>query len=211
MKKTEKIEIRVTPEEKEGLMDLARSEERSLSELIRSILGTYVETQTAKASTSKQGINHMFKSRKTLTIAGLLSSALAFATLTLPAQADGLYQITMDIQDYEEATGNTSTYNWSHKLKSSATSASPFIISADSGSTYEVSVALTEQEDASVFAQFSICKRQADICKPIAEPAVLFTEAEPATIKIGNAIETSKGEAEHVFDGISIQITHSDT
>lgn len=208
-KRTEKIEIRVTPEEKKTLVDLARSENRTLSALIRSIIETYVATEKSGATAQETRITNMLTSKKNWTIAGIFTSALAFATLTLPAQADSTYQITMDIKDFEESTGQTSTYNWSHQLKSSGAAETPFIVTVDSGTTYEISIALDEQDDASVFAQFSICKMDGATCSPVAAPSMIFTKQEPAKIEIGSVILTAESEVEQLVDGISIEIAHS--
>ena len=64
-KRTEKIEVRVSPEEKKGLMDLARSEGRSVSELIRSIIGAYIESRMYDAPEITKRITKMAKSPKT--------------------------------------------------------------------------------------------------------------------------------------------------
>lgn len=51
MKKTEKIEIRVSPEEKEALSAASRSEGRTASDVLREYVGHYVKAASVKSAT----------------------------------------------------------------------------------------------------------------------------------------------------------------
>ena len=99
MKKTEKIEIRVSVEEKQRLINVARSENRTLSELIRNILATYAQSKADNGSPTKTRIDRVAKSPKTWSVATVFTLILGAFVIAAPAQAEKPYTVHVEIKD----------------------------------------------------------------------------------------------------------------
>ena len=209
-KKTEKIEIRVTPEEKDGLMDLARSEGRSVSELIRSIVGAYMQAKTAGTPMSKHRINQMAKSPKTWGTAGLLASAGAFLLLTSPAQADTVLSVNVEISDVAPETNALNTLQMKTSVPTQTSDNAGFLELPTKDSDYEIQLQVQELDNGQAFAAFKICKRDRDTCDIIAEPSVQFEPKEGGRIRIGNVIEDPETGEETPYELITISIAQDE-
>ena len=226
MKKTEKIEIRVTPEEKQGLMDLARSEGRSLSELIRGILGTYIEAQTSKASTPKQRINHMLKSPKTWSLATVLSLISGALIIAPAAQAEKSYTVNVEITDQKEGSFLRGSVK-RHKMTAYSIQQTDNFIDLLTHETnpdiqtshktlspktdYEVLIKVQEYGNDTSFAQFKICKKAEAVCKTIAEPSIQFNPDEGGRVKIGSVITDPETGKDVPYDLITIDISQDNS
>ena len=97
MKKTEKIEIRVSVEEKQRLINVARSENRTLSELIRNILATYAQSKADNGSPTKTRIDRVAKSPKTWSVATVFTLILGAFVIAAPAQAEKPYTVHVEL------------------------------------------------------------------------------------------------------------------
>ena len=211
LKKTEKIEIRVTPEEKDGLMDLARSEGRSVSELIRSIVGAYMQNKTAGAPMSKQRINQMAKSPKTWGTAGLLASAGAFLLLTSPAQADTVLSVNVEISDTDPETNALNTLQMKTSVPTQSSDNAGFLELPTKDSDYEIQLQVQELDNGQAFAAFKICKREAGKCDTVAEPSVQFEPKEGGRIEIGSVVKDPETGKDTPYNLIAIDIAQEDT
>ncbi|MEO9968345.1 MAG: hypothetical protein ABJG15_00730 [Hyphomonadaceae bacterium] len=210
-KKTEKIEIRVTPEEKIELMDLARSEDRSASELIRSIVGAYMQAKDAAAPLTNKRINQMVKSPKAWGTAGIVASLSAALMLAAPAQAENGYTVNVEIYEPAPAVQTADRSSWETNVPSQSKSNESYTVLPMSHSDYEVSLRIEELEDGTTFAAFNICKKTGTECELIAEPNLLFSSEDGGRIEIGSVIENSATGAETPYDLIAIDISQNES
>ena len=224
-KKTEKIEIRVTPEEKDGLMDLARSEGRSVSELIRSIVGAYMQAKTAGTPMSKHRINQMAKSPKSWSIATVFTLILGAFVIAAPAQAEKPYTVHVEIKDKPRGSFVLSSTK-THTIVATTTAESESFVdllspeniaanrpeykdwldqrTTERNSEYKIRLRVQELGDGTTFAEFQICKNSDPDCELVAEPSLQFVSAEGGRIEIGSSILDPETGTETPYELITI-------
>ena len=207
-------------------MDLARSEDRSVSELIRSIVGAYMQAKDATAPMTKQRINQMAKSPKTWSLAAALTLVTGTLILVPAAQAEKSYTVNVEITDNKEgsfllssAKRHTMTAyaikQTDHFVDLVTHNSDPSIQGADNAlihsSDYNVLVKVQDGENGTSFVHFKICKKTEAACEPVAEPSLQFTPDDGARIEIGSIIKDRETGEEAPYDLITIDISQDDT
>ena len=206
MKKTEKIEIRVSVEEKQRLINVARSENRTLSELIRNILATYAQSKADNGSPTKTRIGRVAKSPKTWSIATVLTFLLAAITLATPAQAENVYALNLEIRNTTVETSTLSTERLETHIVCEKDECSSFFEIPSNDGGFQVGVRFLELEDDTTFAEFKICKKTEDECELVAEPSLLFAPPSAAHVKITDTLVDEETGAETPYELITIDI-----
>ncbi len=156
MKRTEKIEIRLSHEEKTSLTGLAEKEGRSVSRLVRDVISKYMELNTAripsKLKRSQLGI--------LLTLAGILGFGVSSA-LSLVGKSE-IYLLSGRVNGID-------FYTPLHRKAQK-----PHIINVrTTEGVYQIQTSFSPGPDLSSL-KFNICKKAHDGCEEIAADSLLL-------------------------------------
>ena len=205
-KKTEKIEVRVTPEEKDQVARIAQSEGRSVSDLVRNILQSYIAAQSA----GETKLVKVARSKTVWGLASLIAALSAIFTVAMPAQAEVAYTVEVTYAGQEGEDGKPFSKNWSKTLQTEFGTVYDFP-EADGLEDIGVKIRFLEQEDDTVFAHLKICHRTGDDCEVLAEPQLQCSIAKSCSAQIGSVVidpDTQK-EVPHNLITVSI-VPHKD-
>ncbi|MEM8770569.1 MAG: ribbon-helix-helix protein, CopG family [Pseudomonadota bacterium] len=177
LKKTEKIEIRVSPEEKEALSEAAQRDGRNASEVVREFVSAYVSASREKEprAPEEKKMNLITKAA----FVGLGAAAagpLAWiaASDQKPAQPELMvaYDVRISVTAPAE-TGGVKTHQIRTILPAPLNERAILETSSETGENYSVSVAVAEQDGGTFAFQFDICKPRGEACDTISTPKIV--------------------------------------
>lgn len=176
MKKSEKIEIRVSPEEKEQLSKRAEAEGRPVSEIVRQGLGG--------DGFAASGVSHGQTGRRLSTLEGFGALALSFVagsamsfllTAAHPAR-DPIEEWDASVQLRELKSAPVNTLNSSFVLPNEAGAEAEVFLSSGPDQGYIVRGRATAGPGQEVIAlSFEICRKDGEDCEPLFSPYVIST------------------------------------
>ncbi len=186
MKKTEKIEIRVSPEEKEALSAASRSEGRTASDVLREYVGRYVEAAAAKAAPAKE---------KKMTWISKIAYAALGAAVSVPATmyaaaGDDPAMQSFEIRvDLEENPGQETHALYRAKTRIPLSRSEPTILDMPSGQSggYQVAIIKEKNPDDTYRFVFEICRASDDGCSTIAAPGIVTAFGGDSGLSLGGA------------------------
>ena len=173
MKKTEKIEIRVSPEEKEALSAASRSEGRNVSDVLREHVRRYVAAATAASPRTEKKKKMTWISKAAYVALGAAVSAPAtmYAVADDSPAAPG-FEVNVALQ---ENAGQQDQTNYRAKTRIPLTRTEPTLVNMPSGDAggFRVAIIKENNDDKTYRFVFSICQETADGCEEILSPGII--------------------------------------
>lgn len=182
MKKTEKIEIRVSPEDKAALMRLSEQGGRSVSETVRGLL----LNQAAPGAASVPEPPMIHRQRLAYGAGGALLGALVASGLFIglaaakPRPTDyALSVLVLDGPDAERRAYEANTV-----ITLDQATKTQLRLPTSTADAYQVNVDMKRQPDGSVYASFSLCREAAATCTELAKPALVAARGASASMNV---------------------------
>ncbi len=174
MKRTEKIEVRLSHEEKQSLSALAEGEGRTVSDLVRGLIERYVNLNASPLPRKPR-----WGLWSGLIALGLVVGHLGTYAFTQSHNGPSIYTM-----DFQMRYGTEMPFSISAPIVAKAGYRSELIIP---GPEAKIRLTATVNEGDSKFAFLSvhICKEVETLCETIATPRLNFNPRESATIQFG--------------------------
>lgn len=169
-KKFEKLEIRLSYEEKQELASVAETEGRTVSDLVRGLIRRYVKTTSARLPQKRSWIKWVATG-----LLGLLIGHLATWAYTKSHQHTPIYNL-------EARLGNA---HFSTPVLAKDGYETSFIL-PDEGGEFKVSIRVEERQDELSILYAEICRTTDEICENIASPILHFNPTSQAIIEIND-------------------------
>lgn len=187
MKKTEKIEIRVSPEEKEALSAASRSEGRNVSDVLREHVRRYVATaaSTAMPSTTEKKMTWISKVAYVALGAAVSVPATMYAAAGDSPSAPG-FEINVTL---EENAGQQDRTHYRARTRIPLNRSEPTIVDMPSGDEggYRVVILKEKNADKTYHFVFDICRETADGCDKVFSPGMVTAFGGDSSLGIGGA------------------------
>ncbi|MCQ8184999.1 plasmid mobilization protein [Parvularcula maris] len=178
MKKTEKIEIRLSPEEKEQLARRAETEGRPVSELVRALM-TAEGSMTSERSEKAAAIHPLRQfGGAALSFVGGVAMTLALSAAHPLGQDiegwDASFELAGDVPvPGEEGRTRRARTSGDFRLLAKDGSTAKLVLNRSRGGVYELRGVTIRQDDEQVRLEFSLCVRlPTEDCKGVASPTV---------------------------------------
>jgi len=175
MKKTEKIEVRLSHEEKTALANLAEQEGRNVSELVRGLIERYMTL-----SNTRLPVKTVWPKLATIALGGLLLGHLGTYFMVLSYNHPDIYSLDANIYGHSLTVPVIAEKGMQTE----------FMIPALDGDII-IDTNIIRDNAALATVRFDICQRLGSVCKPIANPVLTFNPNESAAVQI----ETDPGKA----------------
>ncbi len=187
MKKTEKIEIRVSPEEKEALSTASRSEGRTASEVLREYVGRYVKAAAAKSAAPAKEKKMSWISK--IAYVALGAAVSVPATMYAAAGDDPAMQSFEIRVDLEENPGQQDRAFYRAKTRIPLNRSEPTILDMPSGQSggYQIAIIKEKNADDTYRFVFEICRASDDGCSTIAAPGIVTAFGGDSGLSLGGA------------------------
>jgi len=177
MKKTEKIEVRLSHEEKAELTKIAEGEGRSVSELIRHLVERYIALNTARLP------------KKTPWLALGATAVAAFLAGHLMTYAIGKSKSHPPVYNFYTQVDKDSTgigfNDISVPIIARDGYENTFLIPREDGDV-RVSLKVEAKKDALRVLNIQLCEMQVDVCAPIAAPVLTFDHHKGARLRLSS-------------------------
>ena len=178
MKKSEKIEIRISPDDKEALARRAEAEGKPASEVVRELLQSGGVTAQAEAVPERRRRVHAVALAGAAAVGALVAVP---TTLLAGAGEASWYEVEFVIEvakPYE--VGNMNGVNYEHRraellLPASSLGTAETLIATGPGEGYRMRLVLPDEGET--LLRFPVCLQSASGCEPMAEPAISWTGA----------------------------------
>ncbi|MEQ1784080.1 MAG: hypothetical protein ABMA14_22210, partial [Hyphomonadaceae bacterium] len=189
MKKTEKIEIRVSPEDKAALMRLSEQGGRSVSETVRGLLLNQSDPANPQAAGPSAPEPVMSKIQKLAYGAGgaVLGAALATAAMaglnaSQPRPTDyALNIVVLDGPETERRAFEASTVVTLDQMTKTH-----IRMPTSTADAYQINIDMKRQPDGSIYASFSLCRESVAVCTELAKPALVAARDASASLNVGD-------------------------
>lgn len=185
MKKTDKIEIRVSPEEKAALARLSQASGRTISETIRNLLAAQIATAPAEpapksdkpAMTITQKVLYagggtLLGGLGVLGVAGAMAAAAPHPQAGVPA-----YEVHVSINE-----AKTSKFYGVGSTLPISQETSRIRLPVDETYAYLVDVIFRQTGQETINAEFNICRETKDACLPVANPVIVVSPDKPSNM-----------------------------
>lgn len=182
MKKTEKIEIRVSPEDKAALMRLSQQGGRSVSETVRGLLlNQAVPDAASTPARSMINIQRLAYGAGGAVLGAVVASGLFMGLAAAkPRPTDyALNVVVLDGLDTERRAYEASTVITLDQMTKSQ-----LRMPTGAADAYQVNVDMKRQPDGSVYASFSLCRESAGVCTEVAKPALVAARNASASLNM---------------------------
>ncbi len=187
VKKTEKIEIRVSPEEKEALSSASRSEGRTASDVLREHVRRYVDAAAMRGEGAKKEKKMSWISKAAYVALGAAVSvpAVMFAAADDNPSAPG-FEIHMTL---EEQSGDQHPIHYRAQTRIPLGRSEPTMLTMPSGESdgYRVAIVKKNNADKTFHFIFNICRETADGCDKVLSPGIVTAFGGHSSLRVGGA------------------------
>lgn len=170
MKKTEKIEVRLSHEEKASLSQLAENEGRSVSELVRGLIDRYISLHTDKLP-----LKTRWGLLSAMGIGGILLGHLGTYFMVQSHSRLEIYQLGVEIQNSSLSVPITRTEG----------EISEFILPNALGDIYIKTLVQQGSGELST-VQVTLCQMLGEACEEIASPILSFNSQKISRLQFGD-------------------------
>ena len=175
MKRTEKIEIRVSAEEKARLTAVAERERRTVSQMLRELASEHIKGAGEEALRPREDMEAMTPLKRILYIGGgaalgIVATLSAFAFRADPPPPD-IAGVEFTVWRTED--GGRSRSRIVTGLSIGDSGATSFELPIQDGQNYRLSGQITEGEDDLLIASFNVCRLSSDDCVSVATPTIM--------------------------------------
>ena len=171
-KKSEKLEIRLSYEEKQELASVAETEGRTVSELVRGLIRRYVQTSAARLPQKKFWLKWV-----AFCFLGLLIGHLGTWLYTKSHHHDAsIYSLN----------GNIGGASFTTPVLAKAGYEAQFSLK-DKGSEIKISLNVEDHDEGLSILTVDICRQTQEGCENIASPVLHFNPVSSAAISIDDA------------------------
>jgi len=170
-KKSEKIEIRLSYEDKQDLTSVAETEGRSVSDLVRGLIRRYIQTTSSRLPQKKPW----------LIVAGIGFAGLLAGHLLTYAYTRA-HNYHSDVYTLYASIGK-------HQLNTPVLAKQGFntdIILANDEADIAISLSVENKDKSLPYLQVSICRQLPSGCEPIASPILHFNPLVMAELRLNN-------------------------
>lgn len=174
MKRSEKIEVRLSHEEKQSLSSIADSEGRTVSDLVRGLIERYVNLNTARLPLKRR-----WGLWAGLVAGGLLIGHLGTYAFTTSHKGAPIYTM-----DFLMRNGSEKPFSISAPVVAKDGYRSELVIPGPD-SKIRLTASVTERSSELAFLSVHICKEVETLCETIATPKLNFNPKTHATIRFG--------------------------
>ena len=174
MKKTEKIEIRVSPEEKEALSAASRSEGRNVSDVLREQVRSYIAAAASAASPStieRKKMTWISKAAYVALGAVLTAPATVFAVASNNPTAPG-FEVLVALEERSDEQKSVQ-YRGLTRIPIGRSDPTLLTITAGEAGGYDVRIVKKPGADKTHHFVFDICRKTEDACQSVATPAII--------------------------------------
>lgn len=184
MKKTEKVEIRVSPADKAALTQMSHESGRSVSETVRGLL----LTQAGTAPGDKRRPSMTILQKATYASGGAALGAVIASGLLLslsaahPKPTSYFLNVTLLDGPHDQRR----EYQASTAISIDQKASTQIRLPGNAAEAYRMDIDLKRQPDGSVFAVFALCRETTETCTGIAKPSLLVARDESATLQISD-------------------------
>jgi hypothetical protein len=193
MKKTEKIEIRVSPEEKEALAEASRRQGRTASDVLREHVRAYIAA-AARVSDKSAGdrkekkMSWISKAAYIALGAGLSVPAVLFAAAESGPSEPG-FEVQISLA---EPTGEhkRAHYRASARIPLGGSKESMMVMPNVDGAGYQITVLTEKNADKTYHFIFSICRETDDECAVVSTPRIITAFGGHSTLSVQGANDT---------------------
>ncbi len=188
VKKTEKIEIRVSPDEKEALSAASRSEGRTASDVLREYVGRYVDAAATKAAPVVKEKKKMSWISKAAYIA--LGAAVSVPAVLFAASEDDPSKPGFEVQvSLVESTSEQAraVYRASTRIPLGRSKTTTMVMPAVDDSGYQITVVTEKNGDQTYDFSFSICRETESECAVVSSPRIVTAFGGHSTLSVDNA------------------------
>ena len=182
MKKTEKIEIRVSPEDKAALMRMSEQGGRSVSETVRGLLLNQAEPAMAGAQGRLMINLHRLAYGAGGAVLGAAIASGLFIGLASAKPSPTDYQLAVVVLDGPETQRRA--YEASTVITLDQMTKTQLRMPTSAADAYQVNVDMKRQPDGSGYASFSLCREAAAVCTEVAKPALVAARDASASINV---------------------------
>ncbi|MDB2437392.1 ribbon-helix-helix protein, CopG family [Hellea sp.] len=179
MKKTEKIEVRLSHEEKTSLTNLAEQEGRSVSDLVRGLIERYMAINTTRLPHKTPWVKF-----GAIAVVGFLAGHLATYLIAKSHSHAPIYDMRVDV-------GGDGI---SFPLLVKGGQAPEFIIPAKSGDIL-IRPNIEEMPDNLASVRVALCRQSGTSCDPIAAPKLQFNPNRQSAI----SFEEDSGQEIYIY------------
>jgi len=173
-KKSEKLEIRLSYEDKQELAAVAETEGRSVSDLVRGLIRRYIQT-TSKRLPDTRFWKRLWPSMMGLAIAAFMAGHIATWAYTRSHDHADIYNLYASVGTNYLTTPVLAKHDYNSSI----------ILTDDAG---DISVSLkveTKAQDLAIL-RAEICRMTEGECKNISSPILYFNPSSPASININD-------------------------
>ena len=185
MKKTEKIEIRVSPEEKEALSAASRSEGRNVSDVLREHVRRYVAAaaSAAAASGTEKKMTWISKAAYVALGAAVSVPATMFAAAGDSPAAPG-FQIELSLV---ENAGQQDQTHYRAQTRIPLNRSEPTLVTMPGGESdgFRVNIINVRNADKTYHFVFDICRETTDGCEEVSSPGIITAFGGRSTLSVG--------------------------
>lgn len=169
-KKSEKLEIRLSYEEKQELASVAETEGRTVSDLVRGLIRRYVRTSAARLPQKRSWLKWAG-----IGLVGLLIGHLATWAYTKSHQHTPIYNLEARLGHAHLSTPVLAKDGYE----------ASFVL-PDEGGEFKVSIRVEEKQGELSILYAEICRTIDEICENIASPVLHFNPTSQAIIEIND-------------------------
>ncbi len=185
VKKTEKIEIRVSPEEKEALADASRRQGRTASDVLREQVRGYIAAAAETGEKLEKKMSWISKAAYIALGAGISVPAVLFAASGDSPSAPG-FEVRVSL---EEPVGDQGRAQYLARTRIPLSRKEPMtmVMPSVDETGYQVSVETKSNSDKTYDFKFSICREQGDGCDVVSTPTLVTGFGGQSSLGVENA------------------------
>lgn len=172
MKKSEKIEIRISPEDKEALARRAEAEGRPASEVVRDLL------QSGGVTAQAETVPEPHRGRLAAAAGGLVAAGLLLGAgvtaLAYTSGEDGVVDVAFDVSlKVTEGRFTTSKIlSGFVTVPADALDGTTLFLPVAPSSGYRLTISAPGDADGTQTLDLDLCEASGDTCRPLASPKV---------------------------------------
>jgi len=174
-KKSEKLEIRLSYDEKQELVEAAETEGRTVSDLVRGLIKRYIKTTSARLPDTRLW-KRLWPSMIGLAVAAFMAGHIAtWAYTRAHNHGENIYSLNMSTLNGSLTTPVLARDGYATD-----------ITLAGSDGDLMISLQVEDNSDVLAILRVNICRQIGANCEPIASPILHFNPNSSAAITINN-------------------------
>ncbi|MEM9838974.1 MAG: hypothetical protein AAF830_07435 [Pseudomonadota bacterium] len=182
MKKSEKIEIRLSPEEKDRLSRRAETEGRPVSEIVRSVLssdGIESSPSAPEAENASAALQRWGGYALSFIAGGALAAALTAGQIPDTDIAVWQTEVTLDLPLPKGVSGTPIRYRGTMAMPNEDGASGEMYLSSGPEAGFQIKASHEIQDDGLSIMRFNICRQAGEVCMPWASP---YVQSYPAKV-----------------------------